>query len=363
MQNDRRYTVTLDPFDPNQDEGDSRYHGRRTDAQWNNTVHVPDTDFAKATSLTFGYEHASDSSHTKVNTDSGGYIYDSTTIAHADADSGNAGVQTTLFNRLAATGQIREDATTIAGDAFTWRLGGVFELPELASHIKASYGTSFRAPALFDRYGVDSTGYVGNPTLRPERAQGWEAGVTTDIPWAGRKDAASITVTYFDNRIHDLIQIQYAPDFLSSTSVNIQSARTHGVEAVVTLRASSWLQADLAYTYTDARNLDTGTELLRRPENHGSANLRITPFAGFVIAPELLYIGQAEDVLYDDFGSYSGQGLSRSGLILNFNMSWQVTPAVQVFAWAKNIGGSTFEPANGYQIAGPSLLAGARFGF
>ena len=363
LQNDRRYTVTLDPFDPNQDEGDSRYHGRRTDVQWNNTVRVPDMEFAKATSFTFGYEHASDSSHTKVDTNSGGFIYDSTTIAHADADSGSAGVQTTLFKRLAVTGQLREDATTIAGDAFTWRLGGVLELPEVASHLKASYGTSFRAPALFDRYGVDSTGYAGNPNLQPERAQGWEAGFTTDIPFEGHKDAASVTVTYFDNRIHDLIQIQYAPDFLSSTSVNIQSARTHGIEASVTLRASSWLQADLAYTYTDARNLDTGAHLLRRPENQGSANLRIMPFAGFVIAPELLYIGQAEDVLYDDFGSYAGQGLSRSGLILNFNVSWQVTPAVQVFAWAKNIGGSTFEPANGYQIAGPSLLAGARFGF
>jgi len=363
LQNDRRYTVTLDPLDPNQDEGDSRYHGRRSDAQWNNTIHLPDYGIAHNTALTLGYEHASDDSDTKVRTISSGFAYDSTVRAHADSDSGSAGLQTTLLGRLNATGQVREDATTIAGDAFTWRVGGVLDLPEAASHIKASYGTSFRAPALFDRYGIDSLGYVGNPDLRPERAQGWEAGVTTDIAVSGRKDAASVSVTYFDNRIRDLIQIQYAPDFLSSTSVNIANARTHGIEAAITLRASSWLQADLAYSYTDARDLDTGAHLLRRPENQGSANLRLVPFPGFVVAPELLYIGQAEDVLYDDSGLYLGQGLSRSGLILNFNLSWQVTQAVQVFAWAKNIGGSTFEPANGYQIAGTSLLAGIRLGF
>jgi vitamin B12 transporter len=360
LQNDRRYTVALSPEDPNQDEADDRYHGRRTDLQWNNTVSVPDDGPATGTKITFGYGHDADEANTKIVSSSGGFPYDSAVRAHDDFDAGWLGAQTLLFNRLAATGQIREDGTTVSGNAFTWRVGGSLDLPEISSHIKTSYGTSFRAPALFDRYGVDSYGYVGNPNLRPERAQGWEAGVVTDIPVRGVGGVASVTVTYFDNRIQDLIETVFSPVY---TTVNIDRARTHGVEASVDVRLANWLQAVFAYTYTDARNLGTGTQLERRPYNQGSANLRVTPFPGFVIAPELLYVGAFQDFLTNDAGMPTDVGLSPSGLILNVTISWQVAPAVQLFVWGKNIGDSRFEPVNGYQMPGTSFLAGTKLRF
>ncbi len=363
LQNDRRYTVTFTPLDPNDADGDSRYHGRRTDGQWNNTIHLPDEGVLTANSLTFGYEHQSDQSDTKINTLSGGFPYQSSVRAHDDSDAGYLGLQSTVLQRLALTGQLREDATSIAGDAFTWRVGGVLDLPEILSHLKASYGTSFRAPALYDRFGIDSYGYVGNPNLRPERAQGYEAGVTTDLPFSTRYPA-SIGVTYFNNRIHDLIEVEYAPDFLSSSPVNIDSARSQGIETTFTLRAASWLQADLTYTYTDARDLGSHALLLRRPENQGSGNLRITPFPGFTVAPELLYVGRFQDYPAGNDGVPGFVvGRSPAGLIFNLNITWQVTPAVQVFVWGKNLGDSTFEPASGYQTPGASVLAGTRLSF
>ena len=62
------------------------------------------------------------------------------------------------------------------------RTGGVLDIAAISSRLKASYGTGFLAPSLFDRYGTDNFGYVGNPNLRPERSQGWEVGVETDLP-------------------------------------------------------------------------------------------------------------------------------------------------------------------------------------
>ena len=62
---------------------------------------------------------------------------------------------------------------------------------DLRTQFKAAYGTAFRAPSLFDRFGVDSTGYVGNPNLQPETAQGWEAGFTTDLPAFARADGSA----------------------------------------------------------------------------------------------------------------------------------------------------------------------------
>jgi vitamin B12 transporter len=361
LQDDRRYTITATPLDPDDDTGDSRYHGRRSDAQWNNTLHLPEFPGLSATAVTFGYEHVADQVNVKINTDSIYGPYISIVRAHDDSDSGYLGAQTTVMNRLALTGQIREDATTIANNAFTWRVGGVFDLPEILSHIKASYGTGFRAPALYDRYGIDSYGYIGNPNLRPEYSQGYEFGITTDLPIGPQPDSVSVTSTFFNNRIHDLIEIEYAANFLSSSPVNIDRARTQGLEETLTLHLGHWLQADLGYTYTDARDLGTGQLLLRRPYNQGFGNLRIVPFPGFVIAPELIYTGSFQDYLTSDAGiPQPYTGLSPSGLIINLSLSWQVTPAVKLFLWGKNLGNATFEPVNGYQTPGPSFMAGTR---
>jgi vitamin B12 transporter len=358
---DRRYTVTAAPLDPNGDVEDDSYHGRRNDIDWTNTVRVPDFWRLDGTAITFGYDHVNDTANTKLDDNFGGYAYSSVTRAHDDTDSGFAGAQTRLFQRLTLTGQLREDATTIAGNAFTWRAGGVFDVSEIATRLKASYGTGFRAPALFDRYGVGSDGYVGNPDLRPERSQGWEVGLATDLPIPADLGSATASVTYFDNRIHDLIEVVYTPIY---TAQNVQQARAHGIEAELTLRASTWLQADLGYTYTDSRNQGTGALLLRRPENSGFGDLRLTPFPGFTLVPELVYTGQFADYLTNDLGQggYT-PALARSGTIVNMNVTWQVTPRVQLFIWGKNLGGSSFEPVSGYITPGTSALLGTKVGF
>jgi vitamin B12 transporter len=331
-------------------------------------VRLRDRSIFTTNAITFGYEHQSDRANSKNDDFSFGGPSDIGLVrAHADADAGYAGAQTTLFQRLALTGQVREDATTIAGDAFTWRLGGVLDVPEIATHLKASYGTSFRAPALNDRYGTDNYGFgfgfVGNPNLRPERGQGYEAGFSTDLP-ATPIGTATIAIEYFHNRIHDLIEDLPLANGLDYSPFNVNSAQTQGVETTLTLRATKWIEADLNYTYTDARNLGTHDQLLRRPYNQASGNLRITPIPGVTIAPELLYTGAFQDYLISDAGEQGfTPGISPSGLIFNLNVTWQIAPHVQVFAWGKNLNNSRFEPVNGYQTPGASALGGVRVGF
>jgi vitamin B12 transporter len=325
-------------------------------------VHVPDTWQFDETAITGGYEHDNDTADVSINEVDEGYPYLSSTHAHADTDSGTLGAQTRLYRRLTLTGQIREDATTIAGDAFTWRAGGVFDISEIGTRIKASYGTGFRAPALFDRYGVDSDGYMGNPLLKPEYSQGWEVGISTDLPVPASLGSATASVTYFDNRIHDLIELVYAPPVY--TSENVDRARTKGIEAELTLLVAKWLSADLGYTYTDARDLATGSLLLRRPENQGFGDLRLTPFPGFTIVPALVYTGQFEDYLTNDLGEAGfTPALARSGLIVDLSLSWQVTPRIELFIWGKNLGGAQFEPVSGYLTPGTSALLGTKVRF
>ncbi len=187
LQDDRRYTEALNLLDPNLASEANRYIGKRLDVQWNNTVHLDDLlnlPVLSATDLTFGYEYTRDAATARVNETSNGSLYLQDTSASMSDNAGYAGLQTTLGQRLTLTGQVRQDA--VLNDApFTWRLGTVLNVPEIATHFKAAYGTAFRAPSLFDRFGIDNFGYVGNPNLKPESAQGWELGFTTDIAALG----------------------------------------------------------------------------------------------------------------------------------------------------------------------------------
>lgn len=357
---DRHYVVLPDAADPNDDTEDDHYHGKRTDLQWNNIVSLPDYQAATRNTLTAGYSYTGDTADTRINSFSGGYPYLSETRAHDETHGLYGGAQTRLADLLTLNGQVREDLTSDAGDAFTWRVGGVVDVAAIDSRLKASYGTGFRAPALFDRYGVDSYGYVGNPNLRPEHSQGWEAGFETDLPVPADLGAATVSLSYFNNRIRDLIELAYSPVY---TSVNIDSARTEGLEAGLNLRVRSWLSADVTYTYTDARDLQTEALLLRRPRDQGAADLRISPIPTVTIVPELIYTGAFEDYLVADSGAGVGTGLARSGLLFNLNANWQAWPHVKLFAWGKNLANARFEPVSGYVTPGASGLFGVQVGF
>ena len=157
LQDDRRYTEPLHPADPNQASNDSRYHGDRTDLQWNNTVHLSDLFTSAVLSqadLTFGYERTADSAKVRVASSFAGFPYAQSADAAVTDDAVYAGLQGRLWRRLTLTGQLRHDQV-LNDRPTTWRLGAVLDAPALRTRFKAAYGTAFRAPSLFDRFGVD----------------------------------------------------------------------------------------------------------------------------------------------------------------------------------------------------------------
>jgi len=356
----RHYLVTLDPADPTQSSENDHYFGARTDWQWNNAIKLPDLGALSQNAISFGAEHANDAANTQIDSSSYGFPYLTSVRAHDANSAGYLGAQGVAWERLTLSAQAREDTTSISGDAFTWRAGLVLAVPELFSRLKLSYGTGFRAPALYDLYGVDSYGYVGNPHLRPEYSHGWEAGFVTDLPVAAQRGAASLSVTYFDNRLHDLIELQYAPVY---TPVNVDRARAKGVEVALDVRLNPWLSGEISYTYTDARDALTGARLLRRPYDQAGGRLVIKPIPSVSIAPEVLYTGSFVDYLTNDQGVGVGDGLSPAGTIVNVNLCWQAREHLQLFAWGKNLNASRFEPVNGYQTPGRSVLVGGRYTF
>ncbi len=361
LQTDRRYNVTLNAADPNQSAEDDRYGGRRNDLSSTTIWHAGDIGPLVNSSATFGYEHINDQSRTTIDSTSPYSPYLSRAVAHSDSDALSLGLATTVLQRLTTTAQLRQDWTTLAGATTTWRAGVVLGLPEIASRVRVSYGTGFRAPALFDRYGVDSYGYVGNPYLKPERSEGGDIGIEHDIAIGTKPDAAHISATYFNNRTRDLISFVYSP---INTSVNIGSARAEGVETELMLPLAPGMSFDFTYTFTDAQNLHTHSALLRRPRHMGSAALELSPIPSVTIAPILRYVGAFDDYLSDSTGTSAySPGKSPEGVVLDMTVTWKFQPGASVFVAAKNLGNTAFEPVNGYQMPGISFLAGVRAGF
>ncbi len=350
LQDDRHFKNLLDGDDPNFASADDHYHGYRTDTQWTNVLRLPDAGPARDSALQFGIDHIDDNA--KQDVDESGFLED---VDHGQhSTSGHVGGQTTLYNRLTVTAAARDDAVSSFGNAVTGRVGGVLAIPEADIKLKSSYGTGFLAPSLFDLYGTESfdgfQSYMGNPNLKAERSNGYEAGAEFDLPFT------VLNVTYFANNIHDLIEP--TDDF--SSEQNIDRARINGVEGEVLVTPADWLSADLTYTYTNAEDAGTHHQLERRPHNAGSATVTFHPTPQISIVPEIRYIGAFSDFLYDNSGFPTSTGTAEPGTILDLTANYQVTPRLAVFMQAKNLTNSPFEPVNGLQIPGTSALFGIR---
>lgn len=360
LQNDRGYLTGLEADNPNLTTQNDRYHAYRTDAQWNNTLHLDRLAAVPGltgSALTFGYEYTGDTAKVRVNDNS---VFGPTTGAANGALVDNAayvGLQTTVFQRLNLTSQLRQD--WIMGDTpTTWRIGGVYDLRELSTHLKAAYGTAFRAPSVFDRFGIN-TFFVGNPDLRPERAKGWEVGFVTDVPAFSRTDFASVGVTYFDERVQDLIVSAPTANPSVFTEGNVTSAHLHGIEAEATLRPARWVELHGTYTLVNAASPGNSARI-RRPQNQGSADVTLRPMERLKIITTLIYAGPALDFLYDNSGSPLPTGYGQHGLITNVAVNYALRPQVELYLDGFNILNSKYEAANGFQIPGPTVLAGVR---
>ena len=363
LQDDRRYLEQLDLADPNLQAVDDRYHAYRTDFQWNNTVHLNDllpSTVLTSSDLTFGYEHTVDTINVRVNESFAGFPFTQSARASMTTDAAYTGVTTTIWKRLIVTGQVRQD-WVFDNAPTTWRLGSVLLAPEIGTSFKAAYGTSFRAPSLFELYGVDSSGTVGNPALKPETAQGWEVGWTTTVPVLGHADAVTFGATYFNEQVNDLIIGVFTPIV---TSVNVGSAHIQGVETEFTVRPATWLMLHASYTFTDAISDDQptseGSELLRRPRNAASADVTVMPIPHLRIVSTVIYTGPSHDFLYDNQDNAIGYGVGQHGIVAIMTVAYDVTPKVQVHLDGTNIFNARFEPVNGYQMPGAAVVAGVR---
>ncbi|HYL70743.1 MAG TPA: TonB-dependent receptor, partial [Candidatus Dormibacteraeota bacterium] len=156
--------------------------------------------------------------------------------------SGYAELQSQLGERWFSAMNVRYDHHDRFGSKVTYRFAPAWVNADSGTKLKASVGSGFKAPTLSELFQDFPPFFFSNPNLRPETSVGYDLGV--EQGFAG--NALRIGVTYFYNRIRDLI----TTDVTGSTWANVGRATTEGVESFVAYQPLRQLTVRLDYTYT-----------------------------------------------------------------------------------------------------------------
>ncbi|MEY2881528.1 MAG: Vitamin transporter BtuB precursor [Verrucomicrobiota bacterium] len=248
------------------------------------------------------------------------------------------------------TGGLRSDDFDTFGRATTGRATAAWLVVPRTVKLRASYGTAFRSPSFLDLYGK-SAFYAGNPTLRPERARGWDAGADWFLALARGK----ISATWFATNFTDLIAS--TPNFRSVE--NIQRARTRGAELAAQATLPGEVAVRAAFTYLEAVNQTSHARLLRRPRQSGAFDAWRDFGRGVSVGAGLNFAAHRRDVNARTFAQIDHEDYT----VTRLYAAWQVTPRLALKARVENLLNEKYEEVNGYPALGRGAFGGVEWKF
>lgn len=162
-----------------------------------------------------------------------------------------------LTDRFSLVAGGRVDLHSQTDSVATYRAGVNYWLIPARLRWKASYGSGFKAPSLYQTYSQ-----YGSTTLRPEKSVGGDTGFELT------GDTYSADLTLYANRFRDLIDF----NLLTNRFFNQGRAETYGLEFTTEKRIGLF-HAQNALTFLRAYDPDSGLLLLRRPRWSDSVTL------------------------------------------------------------------------------------------
>ncbi|KAA1226103.1 TonB-dependent vitamin B12 receptor [Vibrio cholerae] len=204
-------------------------------------------------------------------------------------------------------------------------------IPEFG--VKASYGTAFKAPNLYQQYDPS----YGNANLKPEEADAAELsfyGLVSDIKWS---------ITGYDYKINNLI------DYNSTTKKYqnvIGESNIKGVEFTAKF-ATGIVQHQLSADLKDAED-SKGKTLQRRAEQMYKWNALVA-FEQVDWSIGYQYVGKRPDL---DYNTYPAQNITLDSYsLVDTAVSYYVTDSTTISARIDNLLDKEYETANGYPAA------------
>jgi vitamin B12 transporter len=255
----------------------------------------------------------------------------------------------------------RHDDYSDFDDASTWQLAASWSVSP-AWRLRGSVGTGSKAPTFIERYGYFADLFAGNPELKPETSQGWEAGVD----FSSRDGRSQLQLAYFNQDLTDEIDgFVYDFDTGMYTARNKQSdSHRKGVEVVADLELGDTFALGASYTYTDAteRGADGETEReARRPRHMASL------FASYYFADKrgsvslnVNYNGAQQDLYFSPLTYVSERVTMDAYTVADVAFSWQLTSSLELTGRVSNLLDEHYEEILGFVRPGRAVYVGLR---
>jgi len=240
---------------------------------------------------------------------------------------------------------------------------------------RASWGRSFRAPTIYERFITDAGGYGysrPNGSIDKETMTAYEVGLFKQLG-----DRVSFDISGFINDYNNLIEsVQIATDAIGFPIYqyqNIAKARIWGIETSLNIRPVDPVTVNLAYTYMNAKNesyvagnpiVDANpdpTWLPYRPEHSGSAGVTWKATKSLSFNANGRYIGKYKNISSNT--NTTGLGYPGDFVLFNLGTKYQVNQNVSASLTCYNINNTQYEEVVNFRAAGRSYVAGVDFTF
>jgi vitamin B12 transporter len=254
---------------------------------------------------------------------------------------------------------IRHDDNNRFADTTTWRVQAGYRLPT-DTRVHAAYGTGVKNPGYYELYGYSDGKYIGNPNLKPEKSEGWEAGI--DQSFLDGK--ATLGATYFDSTLTDEIYTTYpAPNFVATPSNRATDSKQHGVEVFANIQPIRQVRLDAAYTHLTAR--ENGVTEVRRPGDIASFNATFSSKdERFSSTLTVRYNGRMTDVTFTDPTYATSPVVSlKSYTLVNLNAQYEVIKGVAVYGRVENLFDVDYQEVFSFAAPGRAAYGGVRVAF
>jgi vitamin B12 transporter len=251
------------------------------------------------------------------------------------------------YRGLKLVAALRYDDHETFGGKTTWRIAPSCMVG--ATTFKASYGTGFRAPSLYELYSS-----YGNRELDPETSSGWDAGIEHRFTDRFRAGA-----TYFSTRYEDRIDFDMARFIYMQTEGKTDS---RGIESFVEWTPAEPFFVAASYTWTDASDPE-GNPLARRPGHKAAVSGTWKVNGDARISTALQWVGERQETAFASDAIGNPVGKLDSYVLVNLSGSYRLTEQVELYGRIDNLFDEFYEEAWSYATPGRSAYAGVKLTF
>lgn len=260
--------------------------------------------------------------------------------------------QGSYVDQLYLTAGLRQDDNDDFGKHTSYRVSSAYLFPVGDSNLiklKASAGTGFRAPSLFEisyNAGPWASPPASTIVLKEETSEGYDLGVEYYIA-----DHTRLGAVYFDQQIEDRIDFD-----LAGFSGYLQSegkSESTGVELSAEYQPVESWAVSANFTYNDAKTA-TGAPRIRRPKQLANARLSLFPSQGLAFHFNWRTSRNAEANDGSKLDNYN---------VMDMSAWYTVLPKLEFYVRVENALDEEYEEVLGYNSAGRAGYLGAEYSF